>query len=210
MAQIPATQPASQSWAQTKNLGSHPAQLLKVPKGFTSCSFSGLTAGSWAKRALWTCPGLAAGVLALRQAAGSALWQPGTFEQALSRGQVVKSTWPGPQAVARPEAAMIPQTSVRIFWIPCCPDLPDSSRPEPERGSASPVSVEGTWGLLQGSRCNHLPWGLGGDLCLCGRRQWGQQDPLEGQVLVWPEGNCYHYGLNCSPVLGIISEVKGD
>lgn len=72
------------------------------------------------------------------------------------------------------------------------------------------MSVEGTWGLLQGSRCNHLPRGLGGDLCLCGRRQWGQQDPLEGQVLVWPEGNCYHYGLNCSLVLGIISEVKGD
>lgn len=31
VAEIPATQLASQSWALTKNLGSHPVQLLKVP-----------------------------------------------------------------------------------------------------------------------------------------------------------------------------------
>lgn len=52
VAEIPATQLASQSWALTKNPGSHPVQLLKVPRGFTSCSFPGLTAGSWAKTAL--------------------------------------------------------------------------------------------------------------------------------------------------------------
>lgn len=31
VAEIPATQLASQSWALTKNPGSHPVQLLKVP-----------------------------------------------------------------------------------------------------------------------------------------------------------------------------------
>lgn len=42
LALIPATQPASPSWVLTKNLGRHPLRLLKVPKGFTSCSLPGL------------------------------------------------------------------------------------------------------------------------------------------------------------------------
>ena len=78
MAQIPATQPASRSWALTKNLGSRPLRLLEVPKGFTSCSPPGLGHGGWGQEGPMDMPvalGQASSPTAGRQA-GSAFWQP--------------------------------------------------------------------------------------------------------------------------------------
>lgn len=116
LAPIPATQLASPSWVLTKNLGRHPLRLLKVPKSFTSCSLPGLgrcelgQEGPKDRPRAWGGP---PSPTDWRQPLPSG--SQGTFRQALSGGQYIKKTWPRPQAVTRPKAAMIPQTSERIF-----------------------------------------------------------------------------------------------
>lgn len=138
VAQIPATQPASQSWALTKNPGSHPVQLLKVPKGVTSCSFPGLTAGSWARRALWTCPGHGASVLAHRQAAGSALWQSGDLRAGPEQRPVCQEDLAWTPGCHQVRGSHDPPELSEDFRDPMVPALPASSGPEPERGSLQP------------------------------------------------------------------------
>lgn len=70
----------AQSWALTKNLGSRPLRLIKVPKGFTSCSLPASQLRAGPGGSLWTCPGHGgrASVPTGRRA-GSASWPLGDF-----------------------------------------------------------------------------------------------------------------------------------
>lgn len=76
-AQIPATQPAAPGWALTKNPGSGPLRLLKVPKGFTSCSLPALQLLAGPRGPYGRARGTGVGIFAHRPAGRLCPWQPG-------------------------------------------------------------------------------------------------------------------------------------
>lgn len=61
----------------TKNLGSRPLWLLKVPKDFTSCSLPASQLPAGLRGPYGRAQGTGVGILARRQAGGLCLWQPG-------------------------------------------------------------------------------------------------------------------------------------
>lgn len=144
-AQIPATQPASRSWALTKNPGSGPLRLLKVPKGFTSCSLpaSQLLAGPRGPHG--RAQGTGVGILAHRQRAGPASGSQATFWQTLSRGPCVKKN---------------------LAWAPGCHQARGSHDPSDLREDFLEPTVTRLARLLQAWAGERSRWP-----CVCGSDQ---------------------------------------
>lgn len=196
-AQIPATQPASQSWALTKNPGSGPLRLLKVPKGFTSCSLQASQLLAGPRGPSGRAQGTGVGILAHRQRAGPASGSQATFWQALSRGPCVKKNLAWAPGCHQARGSHDPSDLREDFLEPTVPRLArflqawarEKSRWPCICGNDRGVGGRGRWAATAGSCFEHLPWGSGGASTSVPGCSGGNSVPWRHCVLACPENN---------------------